>query len=441
MSKISLIIKREFSTRVRKGGFITITLLVPFLIVGAITILALIGQTEEKHYKVLIADPSDLCEGEIYVKPGTQTPATFYFYQDMLYVEDFINQPRFQDYDMMVALDDEVITNKTVNIGYRIDPVPSARVYIQKKIESRLEEYFARQNGISMDVYREVRQPMKVNFQDLENDEIAKTANRARILGFLLSVFIFLFITIYSAMVMRSVLEEKTSRIVEIVVSSVKPFQLLMGKIIGVGLVGLVQFFTWILITAGLLMLMRSFIFPDITTPEMVANLQEQGITPGMSEFDLLTYQNDFFNLLFNQVNWSLLLTLFVVFFIGGYLIYASLFAMVGAASDSEADTQQLIFPVLIPLIFVLMLAIFMLINPGGSSELWFSQIPFSSPIIMLQRVAAGTVSLWEVLMAIGILILTFILLTKLAAKVYRVGILMYGKKASWREIMRWMKQ
>jgi ABC-2 type transport system permease protein len=173
----------------------------------------------------------------------------------------------------------------------------------------------------------------------------------------------------------------------------------------------------------------------------MVANLQEQGITPGMSEFDLLTYQNDFFNLLFNQVNWSLLLSLFVVFFVGGYLIYASLFAMVGAASDSEADTQQLLFPVLIPLIFVLLLATFFLINPGGQAELWFSQIPFSSPMIMLQRVAGGTVSLWEVLVAIGILTITFILLTKLAAKVYRVGILMYGKKASWREIMRWMKQ
>lgn len=440
MSKTGLIIQREFKTRVRKPGFIAITLLVPFLIVGAIALLAVFMQQDEKHYKVLVADPRGLCQGEIFVGANENPPATFFFLEEMLSVEDFRYEQRFLEYDMMVALDQEVVTNRTINIGYRVKPLPSAELYIRKKLELRLEEYFAKDKGMNLKDYRDVRQPLKIAFMDLEDAEGQKLAEQARILGYLFSIFIFLFIVTYSAMVLRSVLEEKTSRIVEIVVSSVKPMQLMVGKILGVGLVGILQFSVWIIMIVSLLAMMRAFVFPDITTPEMIANLNEQGIVPGMSEFDALTVQNDFFNLLFRQINWGLMITLFLIYFLGGYLFYAGLFAMVGAASDSETDSQQLLLPIILPLVFVIVLSTLLLINPGGQVELWFSQLPFSSPMIMLQRVASGTVSFWEVLVSIGLLIIGFLVIFWIAAKVYRVGILMYGKRAGWKEIMRWMR-
>ncbi len=437
MSKLGLIIQREYSTRVKKKAFIVLTILIPILIVGFMFFMMWMGMKETKHMKVLVADPRNICNEKIFVGQDENPPATFYFYQDMLLVDDFINDSQYQEYDVFVALDPDVITNKTVNAAYREEPASGTKVYIQSRLSSRLEEYYAIDQGISLNTYREIRQPIKFSFSDVKDEGATTLEIQRQAVGFVFSILIFIFIIVYAAQVMRSVIEEKTSRVVEIIVSSVKPFQLMMGKIIAVGLVGLTQFAIWIILIFTMMFVLRSFVFPDMMDPGNVAMMQE-GVMPGMET----AMNNDVVNLVFNQINWGLLIFLFLIYFLGGYLLYGGLFAMIGSAVDSETDTQPLMFPVMMPLIFTYVTSIIIMMegNINGNITLWLSQIPFTSPVIMLQRVAAGTVTGLEVVISIVILVLTFIFTTYLAGKIYRVGILMYGKKVTWKELFKWMK-
>ena len=244
--------------------------------------------------------------------------------------------------------------------------------------------------------------------------------------------------------VMRGVIEEKTSRVVEILVSSVKPIQLMMGKIIGIGLVGLTQFAIWIILVGVSLALMRSFMFQDMFDPANLAGAIAplDGVSSDMlaDEVANVTRDSELIYMIYHGISWGMLLVLFVLYFLGGYLLYAGLFAVIGAAVDSETDSQQVMVPVMLPLMFSYVIGIMIMFNPGGPAALWFSQIPFSSPIIMLQRVAAGTVNIWEVIISLTLLSLTFVVILWGAAKVYRTGILMYGKKASWKEIFKWLR-
>ncbi len=442
MSKIGLIIKREYSSRVRKRSFIVITVLVPLLI-AALGFLAMwISIQDSKQLKVLVSDPGNLCDGKVFVGDNPNPPAIFYFFQDDIHRDDFQTQERFQEYDVLLGVHPNVITNRAIKGFYREKPSVNSRAYIRNRIELRLEEYFALDKGLSLGEYRKIRQ--EFGFELVNIDEAQQDTTNAQIVGFIFSIFIFIFILIYAGQVMRGVIEEKTSRVVEILVSSVKPIQLMMGKIIGIGLVGLTQFLIWIGLIAITLFLMRSFVFQDLANP---ANLAEAMESLNGASSDLLSGQaaamtkdSELIFLIYNGIPWGDLLLLFMLYFVGGYLLYGSLFAMIGSAVDSETDTQQVMVPVMMPLMFSYIIGITIMNNPGGPAAIWFSQIPFSSPIIMLQRVAAGTVDLWEVIISLLLLTSAFILTLWAAGKVYRTGILMYGKKASWKEIFKWLR-
>jgi ABC-2 type transport system permease protein len=440
MSKIGLIIQREYSTRVKKKAFLILTILVPILF-GGLTLFAVwLGMKDQKHFKVLVSDPDNICDAKIYVGQDENPPATFYFTTEELGPDSYSRED-LESYDIFIGVGKNTITNKTIRAVYRTEPSLNTQKYISKKIEMRLEEFYAIDQGISLDTYRKIKQSFKFVLQDMEKidqeDDAELTAKRQAV-GFGFSVLIFVFLMVYSGQVMRGVLEEKTSRVVEIVVSSVKPFQLMMGKIIAVGLVGLTQFLIWIILIFIIMIGIQSFFLSGIDPAAL------QAVGEAQMGADLTTQavgnDNEIAKLIFEEINWPLLLTLFVVYFLGGYLLYGSIFAIVGSAADSETDTQQLMIPVMIPLMFVYFISFSIMGNPDGPAAIWGSQIPFSSPIIMLQRVAAGTVSGVEVFMSIVLLIGTFIFTTYLAGKVYRVGILMYGKKASWKEIFKWLK-
>ena len=236
---------------------------------------------------------------------------------------------------------------------------------------------------------------------------------------------------------MRGVMEEKQGRVVEIIVSSVKPFELMFGKIIGIGLVGLTQFLIWFVIVTIVMLTVQPMLVSEMAAvqPDMGAQMLPEEVVAQMSEMNCV------YAAIYDYINWPLLLIMFVVYFVGGYLLYGSLFAIVGAAADSESDTQQLVIPIMIPLTFVYILSFSMIGDPESLTAIWGSHVPLSSPIIMLQRIGSGTVELWEVIISLIILGATFIGTTYLAGKVYRIGILMYGKKASWKEIFKWMKR
>ncbi|MGB1041726.1 MAG: ABC transporter permease, partial [Flavobacteriales bacterium] len=230
------------------------------------------------------------------------------------------------------------------------------------------------------------------------------------------------------------VIEEKTSRIIEIIISSIKPFQIMMGKIIGVGLVGLTQFLFWILLTVVLVVVFIPMLGIDVS-PDAVSQMSSTEMMAA-SKSELNTSIAAIWNL-----PWFALISSFLIYFIGGYLLYSSLYAAIGAAVDNETDTQQFMFPVLLPLMLGFYITYMsVLTNPEGASMFWLSMIPFTSPIAMLVRISMESVELWEVLLSIGILILTFIGTTWLGAKIYRTGILMYGKKVTYKEMFKWLR-
>jgi len=355
----------------------------------------------------------------------------------------FASREDMKEYDVLITLNPTVITNKTITGIYREEPSAEAKDYIHDKIELRLEEYFAMDKGLALEEYRQIRQRMKFILKSFDDSAEKSRQDKAQMIGLGFSVFIFMFILVYAAQVMRGVIEEKTSRVVEIIVSSVKPFELMMGKIIAVGLVGLTQFLIWVVLIAVLLVGLQTFVFKDILTPENWQGINDQAAVIGeiSTGMETATMRSEWAEVLFNMVNWPLMIVMFLFYFVGGYLLYGSLFAMIGSAVDSETDTQQLMLPVMMPLMFTYIVSIMIQGNPDGATAVWLSHIPLSSPIIMLQRVAAGTVPIWEVIISLVILIFSFIVTTYLAGKIYRVGILMYGKKTTWKELLKWMRQ
>ncbi len=301
-----------------------------------------------------------------------------------------------------------------------------------KYIEAGIDE--AKLNKIKTDV--------EIKTRDLENKETSTPLTSG--LGFAGGLLIYLFIFIYGAMVMRGVLEEKTSRIVEVIISSVKPFQLMMGKIIGVALVGLTQFLLWVVLTMAIYTGVMNVMFKGKTDKEKIESMMKS--QPGMQANTAMMeqMQNDEPNTadkisqVMDSINIPLIIGMFIFYFLGGYLLYSALFAAIGAAADSETDTQQFMFPVTIPLILAYVAAVNVIDNPQGNVAFWFSVIPFTSPIVMMVRIPFGVP--WQhVALSMLLLIGGFIFTTWIASRIYRVGILMYGKKVSYREVWKWL--
>jgi ABC-2 type transport system permease protein len=266
-------------------------------------------------------------------------------------------------------------------------------------------------------------------------------------IAYIASFMIYMFIFMFGSMVMRGVIEEKTTRIVEVIVSSIKPFQLMLGKIMGVGSVALLQFVIWIVLTIAITFGVQSFIGVDkfMGSGDSAANIT--AVAPGvMGDTQELVntaeqdqgFAAELFKAL-SDVPFTRIILSFLIYFMLGYLLYAAMFAAVGSAVDNEADTQQLILPVTLPLIIGLFIMIHTFQYPDSSLSFWGSMIPFTSPMVMMARVPFG-VPLWELILSIAILITTFLALTYVSAKIYRVGILMYGKKATFKDLFKWIK-
>jgi ABC-2 type transport system permease protein len=306
---------------------------------------------------------------------------------------------------------------------------------LERTISDQLNEYLSNKKIASYDIpgLKQILEESKVSIhmqtKRLSEDgkETESSAAVASIVGMIFTVIIYMFIFIYGAMVMQSVLEEKTSRIVEVMVSSVNPFELMMGKIIGIGLVGLTQFFLWVVLIVGFNILGSMFFM--MSAPE-VAGASAITADPGAMQQALHVL---------STINITEIIANFIVYFIGGFMIYASLFAAIGAMVNSQEDTQQYITPITILVLFALYAGIYSVENPDGPLAFWTSMIPLTSPIVMMTRIPFN-VPLWEKIVSVSLLFITVILLVKLSAKIYRVGILMYGKKPDLKEIIKWLK-
>ena len=436
MGKIGLIIWREYITRVRKPSFLIMTFLGPLLIAGAVTLMVYFSLKESNEQLVLVVDKPQLLTDKL--KDGKDIH--FFYTQEEPSDSAFKAGP----YTLMVDVNEEVLTTNTVQFFYKELPGIITQRYVQAEIEKVLEKEKLRVNEVDPEVYASIKTSLKLQLFDIDKLGEESKDQELAIVGFFLGYIMFFFVFLYAVQVMRGVMEEKTNRIVEVLISSVKPFQLMMGKIVGIALVGFTQFLLWIVLTGVLatigstVMVAGKYSGEDLAGQQMTVQMQEElGVDademPKIDESAVLG--------ILDQINIPLVLALFGFYFLGGYLLYSSLFAAVGSAVDSEAETQQFMMPVTIPIIIAIFIAQTAMQNPSSPVVFWGSIIPFTSPVVMMVRVAMGTAfeQPWELALSMGPLILGFLGTTWLAGRIYRTGILMYGKKVSWKELGKWL--
>ncbi|MBK8499724.1 MAG: ABC transporter permease [Flavobacteriales bacterium] len=436
MNKIRLIIWREFSTRVRKPSFLIMTVLGPLLIAGAIFGMAWIGSQENTAHQVLVVDT----EGVIGTRLEGSDRVSFFLSGEQVTDSAFKAGP----YTIRVVLLKDVLNDPHADLYYKTVPSEFVMNRVRSELDKAIELARLDKEKIDPEAFEKIRKPLDIDSFDIEKVGQQSYAQERAVIGFFFGYFMFIFIFMYGVQVMRGVMEEKQNRVVEVLISSVKPFQLMMGKIIGIALVGFTQFLLWIIITGtitivGLGVLGASQYDPATlaqngVTTEMRDQLMQQGMPAASSGLD-----EDKITAIITQVNIPLVLGAFLFYFICGYLLYSSLLAAIGSAVDSETDTQQFMFPVTIPMIIAIVVAQIAVMNPTSPAVLWCSFIPLTSPIVMMVRVAMGSAPVWQLLLSMALLVITFIFTTWLAGRIYRTGILMYGKKVSWRELGKWL--
>lgn len=421
------------------------TILAPLLFAGLMVVPMIIATMDDtKERSIAVIDDSGLFKNKI-----TETEYLKFVYLDGVTVSDIQSTFSESGYCAVLYIGSMVANTPDAVILYS-DKQPSMDItsHISSAIKNEIETQKLKTYDIENldDILKSIKTNVRVRTIKWSKDGEAKESSSELVFGlaYILSFLVYMLIFMFGSQVMRGVIEEKTSRVVEVIVSSVKPFQLMMGKILGIAAVSLLQIVIWLILTFGLVSAAGS-IFLDsskkvVAQKETVTNLMEQaGVAQTVTEAaDQPSFANEMMTALSN-INFVLIIGGFIFFFIGGYLLYAAMFAAVGSAVDSEADTQQLILPVTIPLILAIVVMVSGLKSPDGSLTFWFSIIPFTSPIIMITRLPYG-VPTWELALSAALLVISFVAITWLAAKIYRVGILLYGKKHTWKEMWKWIK-
>jgi ABC-2 type transport system permease protein len=448
MSKISLIIEREYLSRVRKKSFIIMTFLGPILIGGLLSLGVFLGMNDSSIYNVLVVDltPEIALDSTSSPKPMFMDELKETSQVRFDYTTEGLTNAEFDstEYTLMLVLREDIMTFPEAEMVFRKLPSMKARSYIKSQVERVIEDNKLILESIPKEKFDEINTDLNIITVDAEDGSTSFKQEQAFI-GFGFAVLIYFFIFLYGVQVMRGVMEEKSNRIVEVIISSVKPFQLMMGKIVGVALVGLTQFLLWVILSGILFSVATSILAPELANAGTMAD-QIQATEEVASEVSKDAMEQaaigEMAELILFRVNWPLMIGMFIFYFLGGYLLYASLFAAVGAAVDNETDTQQFMMPITIPLVFGFIVSEFALTNPEGSMVFWFSQFPLTSPIVMMVRGAMGfdSGSIWELVLSMTLLIAGFVFCVWLAGKIYRVGILMYGKKVSYKELAKWLK-
>jgi len=411
MNKVLLIIQREYVTRVRKKAFIIMIFVVPLLILamgGAIALVAKNSGDLTDRQVVKVIDKSGLFAGKFRDEKNLKFEITTQSLESL--------KPDLKKDENLSAL--QIPVNYKTPDSLKIYSKKKPGITLTEKIQNQMNAIAIKNGMIKNHVDTAILNSVKSNLS-LNTIEITETGdNKANLganigVGIACAILIYLSLFIYGAQVMRGVIEEKTSRIIEVIISSVKPFQLMLGKIIGVGLVGLTQFSAWIILS--------------IVATKILGHSVSS--TPGGMASALAVLQT---------IPFGPLLAFFIFYFLAGYLLYSALFAAVGSAVDSETETQQFMFPITLPLLFTYMLSVTILFRaPDSPLAVWLSIIPFTSPVAMMLRLPFG-VPAWQLALSMSLLVITFIAATYAAARIYRVGILMYGKKASYKELVKW---
>jgi ABC-2 type transport system permease protein len=438
MNKIWLVIQREYLTRVRNKTFILSTILTPIGFVAIIAAVVLITVKNVRQEKVAVVDAQGVLKSNL-----ESSKAVTYDFAPGVDTSNFTAKGY-----SAILLAPHTGSNNTPNFKLITEKSLSAIANnrIEDDISSALEN-----NMISQELKVD---PRRIDSIKSRADAVALETNKrgedggitksnfsvASSLGYVTAFLIYIMMIVYGTMVMRGVMEEKTNRIAEVVISSVKPFQLMIGKIVGIGAVGLTQFLIWIILIGVISAAATSLIPADVAQQMQDAQNSMPGQSAQTSEA-VKTLANA--QLMLSNINWPLIVGAFLFYFFGGYLFYAALFAAVGSAVNEDAnDAQSLTFPIMLPIILAIIIMINSINDPSSTLATWASIIPFTSPVVMMSRIPFGvpdTVPYWELALSVILLVAGFLFTTWLSAKVYRTGILLYGKKPTWKEMMKWI--
>lgn len=436
MNKTWLILQREYLTRVKKTSFIVMTFLGPILMASLMIVPIVLASLEDVGKKTIaVFDETEWFTGKfesgdnmdfVHVSGDLEAEKQNILngkYDGLLYI------PLPQ---LNVPSNAEFISRKQASL--------SVRSYVRNVMKTEVENRKLIASGIDPNVIKESKTTINIVTIKLDEDgSESKSYTEVQVgLGLFSAILIYFFIFLFGSQVMRGVIEEKTSRIVEVIVSSVKPFQLMMGKITGIALVGLTQFLLWVILTSGIYGIFVLLFGSDIN-PQQMSSMTGM-LNQGISEQPEIANQSiaQVFEVI-QSIEFGVIVFSFIIYFLGGYLLYASLFAAIGSAVDNEADTQQFMLPVSLPLIFGIVISNFIVNNPDGPLAFWLSIFPLTSPVLMMVRIPFG-VPYWELALSMFLLVAGFIFTTWLAAKIYRTGILMYGKKVNYKELWKWLR-
>jgi ABC-2 type transport system permease protein len=443
MKKTLLILKREYLTRVMKKSFIVTTLLVP-LFMAAIMVIPtwLATRSDKEERRIAVYDESSLFLGQL----GQEGYTKYQFIEKEKYLTLKGNPANSEFYALLYIPGNVLTINQTELLSSKQLPIEIAD-QIERKL-SQIVETDKRNKVIQETGVPDLEQKLaatktKISVNTLKVSETGEQQKSSSLVAFIASYgmgfIIYFFVFMYGSMVMRSVMEEKKNRIVEVIISSVKPFQLMAGKIIGTALVGLTQVAIWIVLIFGIMFALQSFFSPD-AAQQMGKNVMESQQQMGAASQNMPVTQNQITEVLemIGNLNIPLIIFGFIFYFLGGYLLYSSLMGAIGAAVDNDEDTQQMVFPVTFPLILSIILLFSISKSPEGSVAFWASIIPFTSPICMLARIPFSPPA-WQIILSMFLLIITTIGAIWVGAKIYRTGILMYGKKVTFKELAKWI--
>lgn len=435
MNHIPLIIKREYLSKVRKKSFIIMTILSPFILAAIPLIIGYLTTLNKDTVKsIYILDESDFLSDSF--QSNDQTIYTKLVEIDLESAKILANQ---EQADGLIYIPNNSLEFVADLIKFYSEESPSLSFIssLEYKIENKLSELKLQNEGIDLSLIDASKINVSINQESFEGVKTSKTGSIMKLsFGTFSGLLLFMFIMIYGGMVMRSVIEEKTSRVIEVIISSVKPIQLMMGKIIGTSLVAVTQVIIWAVLGFIFFMALTSFFGVDFGAAQ---SSQQTLVTEALSSPNI----GDEIKIIFNEFSnlpIANLLLAFLLYFIGGYLLYTSLFAAIGAAVDNETDSQQFMLPIMIPMILAIYVGGPSVIDaPHGTVCTVLSYIPFTSPVVMLMRIPFG-VPIWQQLLSFSILIVTFMFTVWFAAKIYRIGILMHGKKPSYKDLYKWLK-
>ncbi|MBB4119484.1 ABC-2 type transport system permease protein [Mesonia hippocampi] len=433
MRSLKLIIHREFLAKVKNRTFIIMTFVSPLIMVGMFFLVAYLANLNNSETRNLaILDESNLMIHDFVSSEKTKYHdfSTYSLTQalDSVKAKAYYGLLYIPKEDNIKALASkiELFANKTPNGAFVAN--------IEQQISHKLTNKLLTQQGVNLSKIDEAQTQVSLKIENFSGEETSKMSMIIKmIFGGVAGYLLMMFIIIYGNMVMRSVIEEKTNRIIEIIISSVKPRTLMLGKVLGTSLAGISQFLIWVIIGSVLLGVVSTFLGGQLSSEVATANIPNALDQASMLKAQLVL--QEILALPLGQ-----LIVCFLIYFIGGYFLYSAIYAAIGAAVDNETDTQQFMFPVIMPLMLAVYVGFFSVIdNPHGIVAIVFSHIPLTSPIVMLMRIPYG-VAWWEILISIAILIGSIFFFVWIAAKIYRVGILMYGKKPSYKELIKWLK-